>query len=259
MKSSFFTYLVLAIVVLVLSIFNIGIKPFVASAYLKSIAPSVALGQSIHSNYSNFALALERSAKLDSLEMQVAKLSEQMSDYESLKDENQLLKNTLKIEEISFQQDQLTLAELIFIDKANAKAILLVSSKNIGNIKQGDAVIVSNSIIGVVDQVNSKNVSVDLINNPKFVTEAVNVQTNANGIVKGELSEIIFSDVLNNEQLNLGDIVATSSVDGKFHKKYILGKVEEVKSSEGEAFQTAKITSLINLTKLSKVIIVTPK
>ena len=259
MKSKFFLYIVLSILVLILSVFNIGIKSFVTSIYLTAITPSVVAGQSIYNNYSNFALALERSAKLDNLEQQVAKLSEKMSDYESLKDENKLLKSTLKIEEISFQDNQLILAQLIFVDKANAKARLLVSLKNINNIKQGNAVIVSNSLIGVVNKVNSTNVLVDLINNPNFVTEAININTNANGVVKGQLSQIIFSDVLNNEKLNLGDIVATSSTNGQFQKKYVLGKVEEVKSAEGEAFQTGKITSLINLTKLSKVIIVTTK
>ena len=256
MKSRFFTYLVLSVLVLILSIFNIGIKSFTTSLYLQFITPSVVAGQDIYNNYANFALALERSAKLDDLEQQVVNLSEKILDYESLKDENKLLKSTLNIKDLTFQKEHLVIGKLVFIDKANAKATVLIPTQLSVKIKVGSAVVVSDSIIGVVSENNNTNVSVDLITNKNFVTEAINVNTNANGVVKGEFLGMTFSDVLNSEKLNLDDIVVTSAIGGKFGKRYVLGKVVEVKSTEGEPFQTAKVVSLVDLDKLTKVLIV---
>lgn len=256
MKSKFFFYLILSVLILILSVFNIGIKSFVTNIYLQFITPSVVSGQLIYNNYANFALALERSVKLDEAEQQIAKLSEKMSDYQSLKDENKLLKNTLNIQELSFANDTLVIAKIVFIDKANSKATLLVSADQSEKIKVESAVIVSNSIIGVVSENNKTSILVDLVSNPNFVTEAIDVNTKANGVVKGDLSQIKFSDVLNQDKLNLGDIVVTSSNGGKFAKEYVIGKIVEVESTEGEPFQVAKISSLIDLAKQNKVLIV---
>jgi|GEM_PF-4479479 len=259
MKSGVVKYLILSLFILLLSVFNIGVKSFVSTKYLQFITPSAVSGQKIYNNYANFSLALQRSAMLDEKEQQIVSLSELVADYESVKEENKLLKETLGVKTLSFEKKQLVIAQLVFIDTTKSVATAVVSSDSSDNIKVGSPVIYSNSLVGVVSEINKNRVLVNLISNKDFVTEAVDIVTGANGVVRGAFLGITFSDVLNSETLNLGDIIATSGSSGKFENSYVLGKVSDVKSTEGEPFQTATVVSLINVHKLNKVLIVVEK
>jgi len=256
MKFAFITNLFISIFIVVLFTFNVGIKSFISTLYLQIITPSVDIGQTLYNNYSNFVLALDRSAKLDQALQQVADLSEKLVDLEEIKEENSLLKNTLQVKDLKLKDLQLVLGNIIFLDKANDQAVILVSGQVANKITKGSAVIVSDSIIGVVRKTEKSVIFVDLITSKNFVTEAININTKATGLVKGLGFNNVFSDVLNSEKLNLGDIVVVNATGEKFNNSYILGKITEVSSTEGEPFQTAKISSLINLSKLSKVLIV---
>ena len=256
MKFAFITNLFVAIFVFILFTFNVGIKSFVSTLYLQVITPSISGGQALYNHYSNFVLALDRSAKLDQALQQIKDLSEKLADLEEIKEENNLLKKTLQIKDLEFQDLQLVLGNVIFLDKINDQAVVLVSDKVANKISAGSAVIVADSIIGVVNKVEKSVVFVDLITNKNFIAEAIDVNTKATGLVKGVGGNNVFSDVLNSEKLNLDDIVVVNSTDEKFHNRYVLGKITEVSSAEGEPFQTAKISSFVNLPKLSKVLIV---
>lgn len=256
MKSAFITNLLISIFIIFLFTFNVGIKSFLSSIYLQLITPSVVAGQNLYNNFTNFSLALDRSAHLDQALQQVADLSERVVDFEDIKAESKLLKETLGVADFKFKKDELVLGNIVFLDKTNSKAIVIVSEQVNKKIKEGNAVIVSGSIVGIVSQVEKTVVTVNLISNENFVTEAIDIDTKATGLVKGRGYGVLFSDVLNSEKLNLDDIVVTNIVSGKFNRQYVVGKITEVSLNEGEAFQIANIESMINLSKQSKVLIV---
>lgn len=125
-------------------------------------------------------------------------------------------------------------------------------------IKKGMPVIVSDGIlIGRIEEAYSGRSKVILITNPQSSVNAVVNDTNAKGIVKGEFGlGSILDMVLQTDIIQEGNEVVTSGIGEDIPRGLLIGKIQEVRSSEDRLFQQAVITPLVKFSKLRVVFVI---
>jgi len=183
-------------------------------------------------------------------------LSGELSFLKEQKKENETLRQQLNLDlrkkfdlEASFVigQDSQRLGSWIMIDKGSSSGI-----------KSGMPVIAfENILIGKVEEVNFKSSKINLLSYSESAVNAFDSETGAKGIIKGEYNLGIVMDMISQEEaVNSGDTVMTSGLGSDMPKGLLIGRVQEVKSSEDNLFQKAIITPGVKYSKIDIVFVV---
>lgn len=148
----------------------------------------------------------------------------------------------------SFMPD--LVADFVIIDKGERDKV-----------KAGQAVVFKNNLVGRVSKTSKGRSVVTLLINKNFVFAAKDSKTGALGVIKGKGNEdIIFENILVSDDLRVSDIVLTKgdiNLDGTgILADLIVGKIASIDKKPSALFQTAKIESLVDFTKLSTVFVV---
>jgi len=171
-------------------------------------------------------------------------------------EENKILREQLKLlplEKYSLEgafvtsRDPHGLGSWIEIDKG----------ENFG-LESGMPVIVSGGIlIGKIGAVYSGSAQVILVSNSQSLVNAVDVQTGAKGIVRGEYQlGSVLDMVLQADTLNVGDEIVTAGSNENFPKGLLVGKVEKVGVSGDGLFQQALISLPVQFFRLHTVFVI---
>jgi rod shape-determining protein MreC len=122
-----------------------------------------------------------------------------------------------------------------------------------------DAVLCDNGIIGRVVLVSRNHSQVQLITNADASTGVMVERSRAPGVLKGAGGPLLYLDYISNtEQVNAGDVVVSSGLDGIYPKGLPVGKVTD--SQKGKSgFRSIRVEAFADLIRLEDVIIVTGK
>lgn len=128
-------------------------------------------------------------------------------------------------------------------------------------VKIGQAVIYKDNLVGKIISVSYGFSKVELLTNSSFSITSQTLQTNSLGVAKGQGGgEIILDNVLLSQNLKQDDLVITKGDVGTngvgFLPNLILGKIISINKNPSDLFQTAKIKTLLDFTKLFSVFIV---
>lgn len=173
-----------------------------------------------------------------------------------MKKENMLLREQLDL--APRDKFDLETAEVIGQDPQGLGNWLVIDKGKRDGVEKNMPVIVSKGIlIGKVDEVFSGNSRVLLVTNPQSAVNAVISDTEAKGIVKGEFGLGLLLDmVLQTDIIQEGDEVITSGIGGSVPRGLLIGKIQEVRSSEDRLFQQAVITPATKFSKLRVVFVI---
>lgn len=148
-------------------------------------------------------------------------------------------------------------AEVIAKDPTDIQKIFEISVGKKQGIKNGMPVISSGFLIGKISEVHYNTSKVLLITNPNSIINGILQKSRTYGLVYGEIGfGLTMNSIPQGVQINIGDIVVTSGLGGDFPKGLILGKVSGIISKQGEMFQTAKLSSMIDFAKLETVFVI---
>ncbi|MFC1608599.1 rod shape-determining protein MreC [Patescibacteria group bacterium] len=202
----------------------------------------------------------------------VSSISELKVDNEDLSQENLVLKaeniRLKKIEkENEFLREQLSLLPLDKFEMESAQIIgrgteglndwIVVDKGSEHGIQKGMPVVISDSVlVGRIVEVLPKNSKVSLITNATSAVNAITLDTNAKGVIKGEYGlGLVLDMVLETSSLNVGDTVITSEI-GSIPEGFFIGVIKEVRPSSDYLFQQAVISSPVDFSSLDIVFIV---
>jgi rod shape-determining protein MreC len=148
-------------------------------------------------------------------------------------------------------------AEVIGTDPSQwYKAIIINKGRNEG-LSKGMPVVVPEGVAGQVTDVSSHYAKVMLIIDRNSAVDALVQRTRARGIIKGESTgQCLFEYVLRKEDVQLGDRIVTSGLDGVFPKGQPIGVVTGVLKRNAGIFQEVVITPYANFEKLEEVLVV---
>jgi rod shape-determining protein MreC len=172
-----------------------------------------------------------------------------------LEEENEALRRQL---ELSLKSDfTLEHAEVVSRETSGLSDWVMINKGSDDGIEKGMTVVVLGKVmVGKVAEVLSGSAKVRLLTNTTSAVNAVTVNTNAKGIVKGEYGiGMILDMVLETNNLETGDKVVTSSMSDS-PEGLLIGTISQVRSSKDYLFQQAVITSPVDLSRVKFVSVV---
>jgi rod shape-determining protein MreC len=126
-------------------------------------------------------------------------------------------------------------------------------------IQPGMAVVVEAGVlVGRVDEVYPLSARVELLTHAESIVNAVTLDTNAEGIVKGEHGlGVVYDMVLQSDQLKNGDTVVTSGLGQIIPKGLLIGILQDTRLTDDKLFQRATIKPPIRFDRLRYVFVIT--
>jgi len=135
-------------------------------------------------------------------------------------------------------------------------SLLLDKGKSAG-VEKGMAVISHLGVVGQVVSVTSKNAKVLLITDSHSGVDAIVQRSRARGIVAGSLENgPIMKYVKRSDDLQEGDRLVTSGLDGVFPKGLLVGAVSKVNKKSIGLFQHVEVNLAVDPARLEEVLVV---
>lgn len=191
----------------------------------------------------------------DNYQKALNKAFEKNIQLKELRLSNSRLRNLLKFEKTI--TNSVLSAEVIGKDPSPwFKTVLIDKGKNDG-VEPGMAVVVPRGIAGQITDVSSNYSKVLLIIDHNSAVDALVQNDRARGIIKGGTEgQCLFKYVLRKHDIETGDIVVSSGLDGVFPKGLAVGYISKVIKPKSGIFQEVTVTPYVDFEKLEEVLIV---
>ena len=172
------------------------------------------------------------------------------------KTENVVLREQLKL--LPKEKFSLVGGFVIGQDSQGMESWIVVDKGGNDGLEVGMPAIVSGGIlIGKVSEVYSNSAKIDLLSNANSVVNALDVETGARGIVRGEYGLGIVLDMVNqSESLQEGDVLVSSGLGGNVPRGLYIGKIKELQGTRDRLFQGAVVVPGVKYSKLDIVFII---
>lgn len=190
------------------------------------------------------------------LNEKVNKLTFENSKLIRLEKENKDLISQLGL--LKKEEFNLVAANVIGQDPNNLIQFINIDKGSSDGIKNNQPVIIANNfLIGRVSEVQSHSAKVILITDARSKVNAQIQGADANGIVKGEHNLGLMMEMIPQDKIiQRGDKVVTSGVGGDMPVGLYIGEVEEVKTTDNELFQTARIKTQADFKSLKIIFVI---
>jgi rod shape-determining protein MreC len=215
--------------------------------------------QSTSSDFVNsFVLAQQILKENRSLKSKISQNQSQLAKLNEVQNENTSLRKQLKL--LPSINSPVVAASVVGHDPTNLLEFVVIDKGSSDDISNGDAVLSDGVLVGQCENVASHSAKVLLLSDPHSAVDATVQSSRASGIVGGTLGfGLSITQVPQNESIRSGDTIITSGLGNVIPKGLLIGSVSSISSSQNDIFQTARILSPVNFTKLETVYVVTPK
>jgi len=184
------------------------------------------------------------------------RLKAENSRLKDVSTENDILRRELNL--LPKNKFDLVSAHIVGRDFYENSDWALIDKGSKDGIKKGLSVIVGGGVlVGRIEKVFAHNSKIIAITNPDSNINAETVETGAIGIVKSEYGMgAVLDMVLQTDYLKVGDAVITSEISQNIPRGLLVGKIEEVHSSDDKLFQKAVLSLPIDFSKLRFVFVI---
>lgn len=182
-----------------------------------------------------------RLQRLDALEVENIRLRRLLdSSYE--------IERPVLIAEL-FRIDLDPFSHLIEIDKGSRDGVYL-----------DQPVIDANGVIGQVDRVNPFSATVRLISDPSHALAIQVSRNNLRGVAVGTgvIDKLTIQNLPSNADIQVGDLIVTSGLAGRFPVGYPVGEVQRIELEPGQPFLTVELSPLGALDRARQVLLIGP-
>lgn len=256
--------LVLAAIIAVCGITGVFSAP--QSNFLSSVLkPAQNVMSSISDSVGSFFKRLDDGAqaqkKIDELEAELAEKDEKLKDYENAQRQNEFYKDFLDIKEKNPSFD-FTAAMIIARDTSDPFGTFTISKGSLDGVSVYDPVITSSGVVGyIIDAYSTQSVVMTILN-PSINISVSDNRTRDTGNICGSMEYArkgftLMQYVQSTNTMASGDFIITSGAGGIFPAGLIVGKVDEVKSSENSVSCYATVNPTVDFTRLSDVMVIT--
>jgi rod shape-determining protein MreC len=150
-------------------------------------------------------------------------------------------------------------AQVIGKDPSPWFQTMIIDKGTDDGVKKGLPVVDPDGIVGLVIEATGHYAKVRLITDPNSAVDALVQKSRARGVIKGGTSGYcVLSYVLRKHDIQVGDTVVSSGMDGVFPKGLPIGKVEEIIKYDAGIFQDVTVTPFVDFERLEEVLIILP-
>lgn len=196
------------------------------------------------------------------LKAQTDQLIYQLSLMHEIELENASLRDLLKLKDqspdILGPESDLLFAEVIGRDPSNLLRYLTIDRGSQDGVKVGMPVITARGLVGQIREVRTNSAKVVLLTDPSSDVNALVQRSRATGMVEGQTGPNLVMRYLPQTDgiAQSGDLVLTSGLGGHFPRRLLIGEVVEVRRSDVEMFQEARLRPAVDYDRLETVIVV---
>jgi len=170
------------------------------------------------------------------------------------------LANTRLRELLNFQQTlthQVVAAEVIGKDPSGWFKTVIIDKGRSDGLQKGLAVVLPTGIAGQVIEVSGHYAKVMLIIDPNSAVDALVQRSRARGIIKGASEDQCrFEYVLRKNDVQIGDTVIASGLDGVYPKGLRIGRVSDLSERSSDIFYEITVTPFVDYEKLEEVLVI---
>lgn len=184
--------------------------------------------------------------KIASLEDQLDDYKAKLADYESLKKQNELYKDSLGLKE-EHPEYEIREAMVIARDSADIYQSFTIGIGTLSGVKEGNAVLYKQNLIGIVDKAYPDYSVVKTVLDP-------DVNISAYEIISGEISFVTgnarlaksgrceMANLSASTEVAYGSIICTAGIGGGVPKGLVIGTVDEIAEEPTDISSYAAIT-----------------
>ena len=226
--------------------------------FLEVMAPlqrgSTAVGHAVIGTWRGVGELMHSREENETLRQRVRELEEQVTRLGEAELENVRLRRLLDLRE-TLRGDVLT-ARVIGRDATGIARTLVVDRGDADGVVKGAAVLAPEGIVGQVFLASRHAARVLLINDHNSGVDALVQRTRARGIVEGIVDDGCgLKFVKRTEDVQVGDTVITSGLDGIFPKSLPIGHVVAVDKRGQGLFQYAEVAPRVDFSQLEEVLV----
>jgi len=205
------------------------------------------------------------------LKQQVKALEEQLNQYVNASVQFNLLREQLQF--LEENPERKVFAEVIGESVDNFHDVLLINKGQLAGIKRNFPVVLREGVVGRVQSVTATQALVELIvdrrhkfpvtlqrSRERTVVQGtgggLEIRAPDGGIVRGTGDSLRLERIRMLADVEKGDRVVTSGLDGIFPKGLLVGTVISVNREKHELFQTAEIQPVVDFRKLEGVFVI---
>jgi rod shape-determining protein MreC len=207
------------------------------------------------------SLATRRTLEEENRELRARQLflESQLLKLESLEAENDRLRRLLDSSATIGQP--VLIAELLAIDMAPFSQRVVLNKGNRHQVREGQPMVDASGVMGQVVQVTPMTSVAMLITDP---SHAVPVEVNRNGLRAiargiGDPSRLELSLLPRNADIDPGDLLVTSGLDGRFPPGYPVGRVTEIERGPNSPFARVFAEPVAHMESTRVVLLVRPE
>jgi len=255
-QNYFLFFLFFSILIFTLSKFNLLETP---QSYLSKATTSISSPVLF---LSDFLTQITQNGSEKKLKEENLSLQKKLLDQQKLIEENKALHDQFQVS--NPRSLDLLPATVVgaprFIPGIFSPENFIIDVGTADSVKVGNAVVVKDNLIGKITKTSKFISEVTLVTNPSLKF-AAKTTTNVLGVIKGGGNgELFFDNVLLSDHLEKGELVLTSG-DLKldqtgFLPNIIVGQIVSVEANPTDLFQKAKLKTLVDFSKISKVFVV---
>ena len=185
-------------------------------------------------------------------------LQSRLYKYAQIEAENRRLRSLLdSSEKIG---ERVLIAELLSVDMDPYSRRIVLNKGTRDGVAPGQSLIDSNGIMGQVVHAGTWSSNALLITDP---SHALPVQLHRSGlravaVGTGPQNLLKLSHIPNSADVQLGDLLVTSGLGGRFPSGYPVGKVTSIERDRGQPFATVMVEPLADLERNREVLLVWP-
>jgi len=147
-------------------------------------------------------------------------------------------------------------ADVIGSDATGLARTLIIGRGGNGGLKSGMAVISDEGVVGKLVAISTTASKVLLIDDHNAAVDAFDQRSRARGIVAGVVDNgMVMKYVERTEDVQVGDPVVTSGLDGIFPRGLLIGRVSRIKRGGPGLFFTVEIAPAVNFGRLEQVLV----
>lgn len=224
---------------------------FFISPFQEFITRSIRSSQNVWKHYFNLVSVAEENDRLK------AALNEALAEknrYVEAKLANDRLRTMLNFHRS--MQTRVISAEVVGRDPSTWFKTVIIDKGRAHGITEGVPVAVYEGVVGQVTEVADGYAKVLLLIDQNSAVDALVQRTRARGVIKGQSEgPYRFDHVLRKHDVQIGDTVISSGLDGVYTKGLRIGHVSEVIKPNSGIFQKVSVTPFVDFEKLEEVLI----
>ncbi len=252
-----YRFLVIIVIILIIGAMLYPIKPIKNFFYTITSPISSGLNHissSIGGFFSDLGSIGRLSRENQSLTEKNNLLEAQIVELEEYKHENEILRKELDFIDSKKEKDMIG-AKIISREVSPFLQTILIDKGQKDGIKVGSVLMSQGHLVGIVSQIFDDYSQAELITSTQTIVPVILQDSRATGLMKSQLDGLYIEDIPIDQDVKKGEAVLTSNLSENIPQDIPIGTVDEVTKYESQIFQTIKIKSPIEFSKLEFVFV----